>query len=118
MNFRESAKRRTSGSPVLEGRTKIDTDSLIARYPNEITITDFDFLSGENEPYVVCTFAEDPGAYFNGGRILTEIFAGFVDGYDGDLAKTQAEFREQGLKVRLYHGRTKKGNKVTLVEVL
>lgn len=118
MNFRESAKRRTSGSPVLEGRTKIDTDTLIARYPDEITITDFDFLSGESENYVVCTFAEDPNAYFNGGRILTDIFAGFVEDFEGDLAKTQEAFREQGLKVRLYHGRTKKGNKVTLVEVL
>lgn len=118
MNFRESAKRRTSGSPVLEGRTKIDTDSLIARYPDEINITDFDFLTGEKGQYVVCSFAEDPAEYFNGGTILTEIFEGFVADYEGDLAKTQAEFREQGLKVRLYHGRTKKGNKVTLVEVL
>lgn len=118
MDFRGSAKRRTSGSPILDGRTKVDTDSLIARYPEGITITDFDFLSGDAEKYVVCTFAEEPDAYFNGGRILTDIFTGFVDEYNGNLAATQKDFRAEGLKVRLYHGRTKKGNKVTLVDVL
>lgn len=123
--FTELAKKKTAGSPVLSERTKITTDELIAKYPNGVTINAFDFLSGKKDQYVVCAFRENPGLYFNGGKILTEIFESFVDEYkteDNSFADAydacSKDFATECLKVKLSSGRTKEGNRVTLVEVL
>lgn len=123
--FAELAKKKTSGSPVLEGRAKISTDDIIAKYPDGVTINAFDFLTGKNGRYVVCAFRQDPGAYFNGGKILTEIFESFVEEYAADdrtfqeaIDACMADFALEGLKVKLSMSRTKDGNRVTLVDVI
>lgn len=123
--FTDLAKKKTAGSPVLSERTKISTDELMAKYPNGVTINGFDFLSGKNGRYVVCAFRENPGLFFNGGKILTEIFESFVDEYkteDNSFADAydacSKDFATECLKVKLSSGRTKDGNRVTLVEVL
>ncbi len=124
MNFKDFAKRHTSGSAVLQGREKIETDALIAKYPDGVTITAFDFLnSTDGGHYVVCAFAEDPKVYFNGGKILTEMFEGIVfefENHDLDKARTEYENAEisEKIRVRLSHARSKKGNKYTKVEAL
>ena len=123
--FTDLAKKKTGGSPVLEGRAKITTDDIIAKYPNGVTINAFDFLNGKNGRYVVCAFRQDPLAYFNGGKILTEIFESFVDEYQAEgvtfqdaLDQCMQDFEKEGLKVKLSMSRTKEGNRVTLVEVI
>ncbi len=123
--FTDMARRHTSGSPILENRTKIQTGEIIARYPGGVTITSFDFINGRNGKYVVCTFKEDPARYFNGGTILTGIFEDFIanyadDGVDFETAKRKcvSDFEKETLKVKLSEDRTKAGNRITLVEVL
>lgn len=123
--FTDLAKKKTSGSPVLEGRAKITTDEIIAKYPDGITINAFDFLNGKNGRYVVCAFRQDPTAFFNGGKILTEIFESFVEAYQPDGVSFQEaqeecmkDFCKECLKVKLSMSRTKDGNRVTLVEVV
>ena len=123
--FTEMAKRKTAGSPVLDERTKISTDEIIARYPNGVTINGFDFLNGKNGRYVVCSFTNDPGRYFNGGKILTEIFESFVASYKTEentfeqaMELCQNDFSHEMLTVKLSAGRTKDGNRVTLVEIV
>lgn len=124
-HFTDLAKKKTAGSPVLSERSKISTDELIAKYPDGVTINAFDFLNGKNGKYVVCAFCENPGLFFNGGKILTEIFESFVDEYrtEDNTAADAYEacakaFAAECLKVKLSTGRTKEGNRVTLVEVL
>ena len=126
-HFTDLAKRKTAGSPVLSERTKISTDEIIARYPDGVTINGFDFLNGKNGRYVVCCFKNDPQRYFNGGKILTEIFESFVEEYqdktDGMTFSEAQEacmqdFSRECLKVKLSEGRTKDGNRVTLVDVI
>lgn len=123
--FSDLAKKQTAGSPVLQERTKISTNEIVARYQDGITINGFDFLNGKNGRYVVCCFRNDPGRYFNGGKILTNIFESFVAEYQHDemtfneaLDACMKDFGPVGLKVKLSDGRTKDGNRVTLVEVL
>lgn len=123
--FTDLAKKKTEGSPVLTGRTKMTTDEIIARFPDGVTINGFDFLNGKNGPYVVCCFRQDPLAFFNGGKILTEIFESFVMEYKQDdmtfedaQAACMLDFEKEGLKVKLSNGRTKDGNRVTLVDVI
>ena len=124
--YTEKAKQATRGSIVMEGRSKISTDEIIARYPDGITINQFDMLNGKNGRYVVCCFNQDPQAFFNGGKVLTQIFESFIADFktaentDADAIELcQNDFAAAGgLKVKLSTGRTKAGNRVTLVDVL
>lgn len=123
--FTDLAKKKTAGSPVLSERSKISTDELIAKYPDGVTINAFDFLNGKNGKYVVCAFRENPDLFFNGGKILTEIFESFVNEYRTEENTSEdayeacsKDFAAEGLKVKLSSGRTKDGNRVTLVEVI
>lgn len=126
MDYTALAKQRANGSDILSERTKISTDEIIARYPNGVTINAFDIFDGKNGKYVVCAFNEAPGRYFNGGGILTDIFTGFVNAWETEgrtypeaLSACRDDFaKNSGLKVKLSLGRTKAGNKLTLVEVL
>lgn len=122
MNFRSYAKKHTSGSSVLQERTKIETDALIAKYPQGVTITEFDFLdSTDGGKYVVCAFAEDPESYFNGGKILSEMFAGIVSEF-GDLEEARTAYEaaaeDEKIRVKLSHARSKKGQRYTKVETV
>lgn len=120
--FSERAKAHVAGSPVLENREKMSTDEIIARYPQGVTIIDFDFLNGKQGRYVVCAFKESPQNYFNGGKILTDIFEEFLTEYSemvNPLEACRKDFSDEGgLKVKLSHGRTKDGNNVTLVDII
>lgn len=122
MNFKDFAKKHTSGSSVLQGREKIETEALIAKYPDGVSITDFDFLdSQDGGEYVVCTFSENPGLYFNGGKILTDLFENIVSQFENlDAAREayQNSPDDETIKVKLSHARSKKGNRYTKVEVV
>ena len=122
MNFKDFAKKHTSGSSVLQGREKIETEALIAKYPDGVSITDFDFLdSQDGGRYVVCTFAENPELYFNGGKILSELFEGIVSQF-ADLEAAREAYQnspdDETIKVKLSHARSIKGNRYTKVEVV
>lgn len=122
MNFKDFAKKHTSGSSVLQDREKIETEALIAKYPDGVSITDFDFLdSQDGGRYVVCTFEENPGLYFNGGKILTELFENIVSQFE-DLDQAREAYQkspdDETIKVKLSHARSKKGNRYTKVEVV
>lgn len=122
MNFKKYAQKVTSGSTVLQGREKIETDALITKYPDGVTIVDFDFLdSTDGGKYVVCCFAENPDEYFNGGKILTDMFSGIVAEFES-LEEAREEYAKapanERIKVKLSHARSKKGNRYTKVEIV
>ena len=104
MNFRSYAKKHTSGSSVLQERTKIETDALIAKYPQGVTITEFDFLDSTD-----------------GGKILSEMFAGIVSEF-ADLEEARSAYEaaaeDEKIRVKLSHARSKKGQRYTKVETV
>lgn len=118
-NFRQTAISETSLSPLMDGRERISMDGLINQYPDGVTVTEFDLLNGGQGEYAVCTFAEDSKKFFFGGAILTKIVLKWIAGFDGDAEMASHTLKDNGgVKMRFKHGRTKKGQQLTLVDVL
>lgn len=117
--FSSIAKKATSLSPLMNGREKIGVDELIAKYPNGITLTEFDIITTGVDTFPVFLFAEDDTKFSFGGTVLHNIIEAWVTDMGGDIEATSKELKsEGGVKMKFEKSRTKTGNNVTLVEIL
>ena len=116
--FTDKAKASTASCVLMENRTKISTDELISRYPEGVTITGFDFLTGDNGKYPVCIFKENENECFFGGSALTDICNSWMEDYTStaDCSKDLAE--SGGVKVTFTNSKTKTGRKFIKVDVV
>lgn len=118
MSFSSMAQHLTTPSVVMEGRTKVKNDDLIAAYPDGITITGFDEINGQHGKYFVYQFQEDTTKFANAGMVLGKIFAEAIEQY-GSLDSANLQLRKEGgLKVVLKKSTTRTGNTVTTVDVV
>lgn len=117
-NFKAVAKEMTEGSFVTVGRDKVEIDDVINMYPEGVTVTQFDFLTGDNGDFAVCAFAEDDKACFFGGKILTDMCKAWFEGYATTKDASADLTAEGGVKLRFKRSKTKTNRDVTLVEVV
>lgn len=116
--FTEKAKASTASCTLMENRTKIQTEELISKYPEGVTITGFDFLTGDNGKYPVCIFKENENECFFGGAALTDICNSWMEGYTlpADCSKDLCE--AGGVKIKFVKSRTKSGHNFIKAEVV
>lgn len=118
-SFIATAKSAVTLSELMNGREKIDTETIIRNYPDGVTLTAFDIINIDGKQYPVFTIAEDDGVYYNGGHVLNKIVERWIDAYDGNITDASDDLGEcGGMKVKLTNGKTKKGNNITSVEIL
>lgn len=120
--FAAMAKEATTLCELMQGKTKVDTEELLDK---EITITGFDFIelkdgkTDELKRFAVCTFAEDEGAFFFGGTVLTKICDRWAKDFDGDAeAASEALAEEGGCVIKMTEGKTKNGRHITNVDII
>jgi hypothetical protein len=123
MGFRDLAIEATSLSELMNGRTKVDTNDIIAKYPDGITITAVDMVEYEKDgnpvEYPLFLFSENEGAFYAGGVVLKKIAKAWASKYDNDYAAmSKALAEEGGVKIKLSIGRAKTGNTITNVDIL
>ena len=74
MTLAEKLKQRqVGGSPIMEGRTQIETIELFE--VNGLTLDAVDILISKTsgQPFAVVTFKEFPTGFYFGGQVLTDI---------------------------------------------
>lgn len=109
-NFSAKAKETVSGSPLMVNRTKVTTEALCKKYPDGVTLKDFDIIAINGETVPVFVTLEEPDAYFYGGTALVNIVNEWLTDYDGDVAKCSEEFRSSdGLRVQFEYKKTRTG---------
>lgn len=69
-SFRNRAKARANGCPLMDGREKGNPDDYIGK---DLTIEDAFRMNGENGNYYVITVKELPEVFFQTGGSLTDI---------------------------------------------
>lgn len=116
--FKSIAKEHTEGSFVTAGREKVEMEELIRVFPDGVTVTQFDFIPGDNGDFAVCAFKEDEKTFFFGGKILTDMCKAWVEGYAGTKEASADLTAEGGVKLRFKRSKTKANRDVTLVEVV
>lgn len=118
-NFREAAKEATQLSQLMENREKITTEDIIAKFPDGITITQFDVITTDDATYPVFVFKENPDVFYCGGMILHKIVKQWLNAYNDNIEKCNSELSASGgVQVVLTATKTKKGNNVTSVKIL
>lgn len=129
-NFRQVAQDATQLCHLMSGRTKMETESVIAA--GELTIVKFDFApkfdqngapvidqNGEQDTFGVVVFEEYPDCYYSVGTVFTKICHAWAAQFGGSAEAASVELEKSGgVKVRFIAGKTKKGNNLVNVEIL
>lgn len=112
--FTAQAKQALGGSPIMNGRTKLSTEEVIAKYPEGVTINGFDVIrKSDGTSYPVFSIKEDDSVFFNGGSLAQKIVDEWLkEGY-GDIEGINAELHQTGAKFILGKGKTKSNKTIT-----
>ena len=119
-DFRKKAKALTTLSFLMEGRTKIETEDLLATYKKGITVTGVDIQHGTDDQgqpaeYPVVIFKEDDTVFYFGGTVLAKILKGWLDDFDGDAEACSAALAASGgCHITLAKGKTKDGKRTII----
>ena len=117
-NFRDRARKATSLSELMSGKTRITTDEMIQQFPQGFTISDFDIIRDSQKEYPVFVIKENTDICFFGGLVLMNMVNDWLEGYES-VEKCREDFRsEGGVPIKMTTGKTKNGNNITRVEVL
>jgi hypothetical protein len=111
-SLKERAKELALVHPLMDGRTKGDTDGLLDKV---ITIKEYGFIPKPEGGgfYAIFVTAEEPKVFFFAGKVLTDTLARLdAEGYTADIAR-------DGLSIRLSEKKAKESKRdYTAVEIL
>lgn len=127
MDFKKIALDATTMSELMSGRDKMDTEELIKKYPDGVTIDFIDNVNmsqedGEAENVWIFVTEEQPDKFTFGGFVLAKIFnnilAEFEGDYDAMIEEYNSSLKEDKLRVKLERAKTKSKREITKVTVL
>lgn len=113
------AKKASGVSAITEGKTKLSTEEVIAKFPEGVTISAVDVFrdSEKDSLYAVCDIAEDETVYFFGGQAITTMVLDFITEC-GTVEAVNEQLKNEPIKIKLTKGKTKKGRDFTSFEVI
>lgn len=126
MDFKKIALDATTMSEIMNGRDKMDTEELIKKYPDGITIDFIDNVNmqqedGEENVWIFVT-EEQPNKFTFAGFVLAKIFNNILAEFEGDYAEMietyNSALKEDKLRVKLERAKTKSKREITKVTVL
>lgn len=126
MDFKKIALDATTMSELMNGRDKMDTEELIKKYPNGVTIDFIDNVNmqqedGDENVWIFVT-EEQPDKFTFAGFVLAKIFNNILDEFEGDYAEMietyNSALKEDKLRVKLERAKTKSKREITKVTVL
>ena len=126
MDFKKIALDATTMSELMNGRDKMDTEELIKKYPDGVTIDFIDNVNmqqedGEENVWIFVT-EEQPNKFTFAGFVLAKIFNNILSEFEGDYAEMietyNSALKEDKLRVKLERSKTKTKREITKVTVL
>ncbi len=126
MDFKKIALDATTMSELMNGRDKMDTEELIKKYPEGVTIDFIDNVNmqqedGEENVWIFVT-EEQPNKFTFAGFVLAKIFNNILAEFEGDYAEMietyNSALKEDKLRVKLERAKTKSKREITKVMVL
>lgn len=126
MDFKKIALDSTTMSELMNRRDKMDTEELIKKYPNGVTIDFIDNVNmqqedGEENVWIFVT-EEQPDKFTFAGFVLAKIFNNILSEFEGDYAEMietyNSALKEDKLRVKLERAKTRSKREITKVTVL
>lgn len=126
MDFKKIAMQATTMSELMNGREKMDTEELIKKYADGVTIDFIDNVNmqqedGEENVWIFVT-EEQPDKFTFAGFILAKIFNNILSEFEGDynemIETYNSALNEDKIHVKLERAKTKTKREITKVTVL
>lgn len=128
-NFKKAAQEATSLSPIMMGRTKLETEEILGK---ELTINGFNFApkfdkdgnavvdpeTGVPDEFGVVTFVEFPDKYYCVGAVFTKVCKMWASEFETVEQASEALAAEGGVRAKFTASKTKKGNNLVAVDIL
>lgn len=127
MDFKKIALDATTMSELMNGRDKMDTEEIIKKYPDGVTIDFIDNVNmsqedGDAENVWIFVTEEQPDKFTFAGFVLAKIFNNILSEFEGDYAEMietyNSALKEDKLRVKLERAKTKTKREITKVTVL
>lgn|SRR5699024_1185261 len=108
MNLQERAKQLQASSVLMDNREKGEIKDLLNL---NLTIINYDFMSGDDGEYSIIHLAEENNLFFFGGSVITEILQQLdKEGYYDQIKK-------EGLPVKFTSVKSKNNRYYTKAEL-
>lgn len=99
-DLKNAVKQTQANSEIMEGRDKGDMSAILNL---DLTIIDYDFLSGDNGEYTVLLFQGEDKHFFFGGKVITDLLK------ELDTGGFKETIQTEGLPVQFSSKKSKKG---------
>lgn len=116
--LKDLAKNAVAMNSVTTGKTKISVDTLIAIYPEGVTINAFDMVNSTNGKFPVFSFVEDTTKFFTGGKALSDMVNSWLDSYENDISAVNEELSKEPVKVKMEKIKTQNNRTFTKIEIV
>ena len=116
--LKDLAKNAVAMNTITTGKTKISVDTLIAIYPEGVTINAFDIVNSTNGKFPVFSFEEDTTKFFTGGKALTDMVNSWIDSFDGNIATVNEELKNEPVKIKMEKIKTQNNRTFTKIEIV
>lgn len=117
MDFKKISLQATTFAQIMNGREKMDTETLCEKYKGKpITIDGIECCEIEEELVWVYTVREEPDYFMFAGFVLTKMFNSWLEACGGDFDELYAEY-DGSVSIYLQQGKTKNGRDITKVVV-
>ena len=131
-DLRKVAIKAVTLAKIMEDRDKLDTEDLIDRYGDHISVDEVEYVTiqktvpvkgsddkeTEVDEFWAFHFKESPDTFSFAGFVLAKIFNALLEEAEGDFEALNAELQKYPIELRLSRGKTKNKQPITLVEVL
>lgn len=116
--FKQKAQSATSNSFVTSGRTKVSVEDIMKRFPDKITVMEFDQLKKGNDTFYAVAIAEDPEIFFFTGSVLTQICDSWLEDYESCEEASKDLTADGGVPMKLYNAKSKSNRTYVAAEIL
>ena len=116
-NLSNIAKSAVGGGGLTRGLNKIKIDTLIANYPDGVSINGLDMIEFEGSRFPSFTFVEDPTSCFAGGSALMQMADAWLDSVE-DIEEVNRQLQHEPVRIKLEKIRTKSGRPYTRITIL
>ena len=117
LNLSSIASSAVGGGGLTRDLNKIKLDTLIANYPDGVSINGLDMIEFEGSRFPSFTFVEDPTSCFAGGVALMQMADALLNAV-GDIVELNEELQRKPLRIKLEKIQTKSRRTYTRVKVL
>lgn len=101
---------------ITAGKDKISTSEIIAKYPEGISITEFELRFDETNKYLIILFAEDETKFYCGGNKFVTLFNQLDEACNNHGVDIHDYLKKNPIKIKIGLKTSRNGREYVTIE--